>query len=354
LTIIHSTDFPILEFGEQNEAGMAVVEQYIESFDGTRLFTSTSGEGPIPVVLCDGLGCDGFIWQHLRPVFEDRCTFYHFHYRGHGLSALPAVANALTVRDLRSDLKAVMDHYCLDRAVLMGHSMGVQVILDMAIHHPERILGLVPSCGSFGHPLDTFHNTDLMGRVLPYLRKMLKISQRVAQKFWSKSLTTEIAYQFAVNLEVNGKVLRREEFAPYFRHLAMMDVGVFLGIVEGMSDHSCEPFLDCIKVPTLVVAGQYDTFTPAFLSEKMVRLIPNSELLMIPGGTHVAPIEIPELLHLRLRDFLDTKIAPLIALKKKATKPRSNGATKKKTVKKKAPARKKVATVKAPGQEVQA
>ena len=297
-----------------------VTEEYIASFDGTRLFTETFGEGDVPVVLCDGLGCDGFIWQHLTPAFRDKCRFYHFHYRGHGLSNEPAVENATTVRDLRSDLSAVMDHYGLDKALLLGHSMGVQVILDFAIQYPERTMGLVPMCGSYGHPLDTFHNTDIGGKILPHLRRLMSLSPSIAQKFWSKTLTTELAYQVAVNLEVNGKVLKREEFGPYFQHLAAMNVSVFLGVVAGLMDHSTESQLPSVNVPSLVVGGQHDTFTPGWLSERMVDLLPDAELLMIPGGSHVAPIEIPELLHLRLKKFIDNRVAPQLKTHQAKTK----------------------------------
>ena len=323
-------------------------EEYIRSFDGTKLYTDVSGSGTIPMVLCDGLGCDGFIWQHLKPIFEDKCKFIHFRYRGHGLSEAPALQHAVTVRDLRSDLEAVFDHYQIDKAVILGHSMGVQVGLDFAIHHPERTAGIVPMCGSYGHPLDTFHNTDLMNKVLPYLRRLVSISPKRAQQVWSKGLSTEFAYQFAMRMEVNGKILRREEFTPYFQHLAAMDVRVFLGLVEDLAQHSTERHLPTLHVPTLVVGGQHDTFTPAWLSERMAELLPDSELLMIPGGTHVAPIEIPELLHLRLKKFLRKRIIPQFegaskstSTSKKATKkmPSKKASPKAAKVKKSAPAR---------------
>ena len=280
------------------------IEQYIPSYDGTKLFTEAYGDPDKPaLVLCDGLGCDGFVWQHFMPAFANDFYLVHFHYRGHGLSSPPAIRSAMQVSDLRADLLTVMDHYKLDSATLLGHSMGVQVILDFGVHHPERATALVPMCGSYGHPLDTFHNTDLLGKVMPYIKRFVGVSPRLAQELWSRTLTTEIAYQVAVNMEVNGKILRREEFGPYFDHLSAMDVEVFTGVVAGLGAHSVEMFLPDLKVPTLVVAGQHDTFTPAWLSERMNELLPHSELLMIPGGSHVAPIEQPELLHLRFRDF---------------------------------------------------
>ena len=100
-------------------------EQYIPSYDGTKLFTEAYGDASKPpLVLCDGLGCDGFIWQHFLPAFIDEFYIIHFQYRGHGLSAPPAIKSAMQVSDLRTDLLTVMDYYNLPEATLLGHSMG--------------------------------------------------------------------------------------------------------------------------------------------------------------------------------------------------------------------------------------
>ncbi|MBI4197160.1 MAG: alpha/beta hydrolase, partial [Deltaproteobacteria bacterium] len=59
-----------------------------------------------------------------------------------------------------------------------------------------------------------------------------------------------------------------------------------------------------IKVPTLILGGELDQFTPAWISKKMHRLIPNSEILMIHKATHAALVEQPELVNLRIEKFL--------------------------------------------------
>jgi pimeloyl-ACP methyl ester carboxylesterase len=82
-----------------------------------------------------------------------------------------------------------------------------------------------------------------------------------------------------------------------------MDPRLFLGMLKHASEHDAWDHLPSIKIPTLIVAGTQDTFTPYWLSEEMHDRIPGSELLTVPGGTHVAPIEQPELLTLRLEKF---------------------------------------------------
>jgi pimeloyl-ACP methyl ester carboxylesterase len=121
---------------------------------------------------------------------------------------------------------------------------------------------------------------------------------------WRLTAGGELAYQFATHLEVNGKLVHREDFAPYFAHLSGMDPRLFLGMLREASEHSAWDHLPSVDVPTLIVAGTDDTFTPYWLSQQMHGRIRGSELLTVPGGTHVAPIEHPELIALRLEKFL--------------------------------------------------
>jgi len=59
-----------------------------------------------------------------------------------------------------------------------------------------------------------------------------------------------------------------------------------------------------------VVAGELDTWTPMWLSVKMHAAVPGSEMLVLPAGSHVGPIEHPELLALRVERFLDDHFEP--------------------------------------------
>ena len=282
-------------------------ERYVRSFDGTELFTTAEGDGPV-LVLSDGLGCDGFVWRHLRPAFASRYRILHWHYRGHGLSQAPKNPSGVGVEDLVGDLLAVLDAWDVDQAVLLGHSMGVQVILEFGVQHPERVLGLVPLCGSYGRPLDTFHDSDLASALLPRALDLIRRFPGRAQFLWSSLLPTELSYQIGVHFELNHKLVRRPDFEPYLEHLASMDIQVFMRMLEALNRHSVEDRLHELHTPTLIVAGENDTFTPAWLSQRMHQLIPDSELLMIPSGTHAAPIELPELVHLRLDRFLEQRV----------------------------------------------
>jgi pimeloyl-ACP methyl ester carboxylesterase len=285
-------------------------ERFVSSFDNTELFVNRVGSGP-PVVLCDGIGCDGFILHYLRPKLQDRYTLVTWHYRGHGRSAAPADPNAVGIPELRQDLTCVLDALGIEHAVLLGFSMGVQLSLDFAVRHPERVAGLVPMCGSYGQPLETFHDTQLVSTLFPFGRELVLRNPEIAQRAWSALWRSEFAYQWGTHFEVEGRLIRREAFQPYFDHLAGMDVTLFFRMLDKVRHHSVAPDLHRITAPTLIVAGERDTFTPLWLSRRMQRLIPGAEILEVPFGTHIAPLEMPELVCLRVCKFLDQRVRPL-------------------------------------------
>ena len=113
------------------------------------------------------------------------------------------------------------------------------------------------------------------------------------------------AYAFAwLTEEVNRDLTRREDMLPYFEGLKRLDFQVFTTMLHYASLHSAADVLARIEAPTLIVAATRDAFTPFRLSEEMHRRIRGSELLVLPEGSHGAPMEFPDHLNLRMEAFL--------------------------------------------------
>lgn len=277
---------------------------FADGEDGTRIHYSVVGSGSPTLLCCDGIGCDGFAWKYLVRDFADSHRIVRWHYRGHGRSGIPADRSRVGFDDICGDMNAVMKAAGVRQAVLLGHSMGVQVALEYHRRHPEQVQGLVLICGSHGLPLDTFHDSKALKIFLPSMMAAADRWPDATNLIWKFAAGGELAYQIATHVEVNGKLVHPEDFKPYFRHLSSMDPRLFLGMLKHASEHSAYDHLPAVKVPTLIVAGTDDTFTPYWLSEEMHDRVPGAEMLTIPGGTHVAPIEQPELLTLRLEKFL--------------------------------------------------
>jgi pimeloyl-ACP methyl ester carboxylesterase len=285
-------------------------EGYTTAKDGTRLHYSTVGQGAPALVCCDGIGCDGYAWKYIAQDFAARNRVVRWHYRGHGLSGNPS-PERMRISDLVEDLVRVLDAQEIERAVLLGHSLGVQVILEAHRRHPDRVLALVPVCGSFGRPLDTFRDSNVLRRLLPAISRLVHRFPRAADALW-RQFDSEFAYQVSLVTEANRALVRHSDFRSYFTHFAKMDPRLFVRLLDDASRHDALPHLTKIDVPMLIVAGEKDGFTPQWLSEIMHKRVRDSELCVVPSGTHTAPIEMPELITLRLQRFLDDRVLPTL------------------------------------------
>jgi pimeloyl-ACP methyl ester carboxylesterase len=272
--------------------------------DGTDIWYGTEGSGP-PVVLCDGLACDGFIWTYLIDHLVDDYTIVRWHYPAHGLSSQPGELSTLRVERFVRDLEGVLDALEIERAALAGHSLGVEVILEYWDLDPDRVAGLIPICGSYQKPLDTLHHTDALRRAVPYLKQFVDALPRTAQQLWRRAAESKISQILGTLTETNSQLMRVRDFEPYLEHVAQMDVQAFVKLLENIADHSAADILPTIDVPALIIAGEHDTFTPRFLSEEMAESIKKSELIVVPGGTHVSPLEAPDLVNGEIENFLD-------------------------------------------------
>lgn len=299
------------------ERQVAFRDHECRGYDGTCLYYRLSeaprghdqgepGEAlePLWLVLADGIACDGFVWTHVIPYFAPRARILHWHYRGHGRSAAPSDFRNLTVPDLARDLDTVMDDAGVGRAVLLGHSMGVQTILEFYRSYAHKVAGLVPICGSFEYPLNTFHDSTLLKKALPWMRFGVKRAPRLA-RFMQSVAKPEMVFNFGwLMAELNRDRIRRDDMLPYFEHLASLDLDLFTTMLYYASLHSAADVLPEIKVPTLVISASRDSFTPGWLSEDMHRRIPGSEHLVLRDGSHAAPVEYSDLVNLRLEKFL--------------------------------------------------
>ncbi len=291
---------------------------HFKADDGTRIWYRLQGDGPT-IVLCDGIGCDGYVWPYLMDAFDEDFTFVRWHYRGHGNSEEPADAQALSIEHLVADLHGVL--YTLSEraglqlpAILIGHSMGCQVIFEYAHRHPEHVRALVPICGSFGNPLDTFQQADNADAGPSAFKNLLDPLLSAVERFhepigaiWSRTFSSRLSWMMASRTEVNAELIKRVDFLPYLKHMGRIKVTTFLRMLRFAAHHSADAYLESLDFPTLVVAGRFDNFTPMRLSEQMAGRLPDASLVVLEEGGHTAPLEMPERLNEALLAFFEAK-----------------------------------------------
>jgi pimeloyl-ACP methyl ester carboxylesterase len=268
----------------------------------------TKGEGSPRAIFCDGIMCDGFIWKYLWNDLAKTVPLAHWHYRGHGRSALPVDPERINIAAHADDLRIVRQHVGAESSVLFGHSMGCQVALESYRRNPEGVRGIVLLCGSFGKVTSTFHGVPILDLLLPKLIDAALKAPDVVRAVWTR-IPPEMALRIALKAkEIDPDRIHPEDMLPYLSHMTHVDFPMFLRMLRAAGEHSAEEVLADIGVPVLIVAGERDTFTPSFLAQSMAQALPRAELCIVAKGSHVAPIEQPELVNATIERFLRERV----------------------------------------------
>jgi pimeloyl-ACP methyl ester carboxylesterase len=290
-----------------------VLNHYAEGWRGVPIHYTAYGNGEPAIVCCNGVGVSTFFWKYVVRYFASQRRIVTWDYRGHNSSGLPKRLSrqAMSMAANAHDLAGVLDACKIDRAVLLGHSMGCQVILEFWRLYPERVAALVPICGPYGKPFNTFFNLPSVALpVFEVFHYLATEYPRQLEAVLRPLLRTRIPYDLARLGVINAQLAAFDDIRPYFEHLSEMNLQVFFMMAHEMQHHDAGPWLAKIAVPTLVVAGEQDLFTPLALSTEMRQRIPDSEILVLPKGSHTGLIEHPELLNLRLEKFLRERVGP--------------------------------------------
>ena len=295
---------------------LAVKASSVRSADGTELtaFETGGGNGPT-FVLCNGLGGNIDAWRYLIDEFGPHHRIVSWDYRGLYKSGPAADGTGYAVETQVGDLRAVLQHFAIEKAVLLGWSMGVQVSFEAWRQMPEKILGMVLINGTYGSPLKTAFSPMLQGSpladMLPAIAKALESVAHLAEPFQpmaQRVTQTKIALKVVKNLGLASQALDDEMFHALASEVAGLHMPRYMATLNALAQHSAVDVLPSIAVPVLVVTGDHDMLTPLAQSREMVRAIPGAELLVIPSGTHYTPLEFPELIHLRVEKWLRERV----------------------------------------------
>ena len=284
----------------------------VDAADGTPLVVRrwTRGAGPT-IVLCDGLGCDGYVWPYLIQRFLGERPMLHLQWRGHGESGVPKDLDSVRMEVMVDDLSQVLADFGVDDVILLGHSMGVPIALECwrafsQQRFSAQVRGLGLFCGVFEDPIKTWHGAHALDAHRPIANLVMNLifeqgTQGIIGRWqqlsglWKRLVSSNFAYNTTVQGELNPAYIHERDFRPYMEHLGRMDMRVFARLARDMRAHSARDVLPTITAPTLVIGGARDKFAPPWIAEEMQARIPDSELLMMVEGSHCAPIEQPRL-----------------------------------------------------------
>jgi 2-hydroxymuconate-semialdehyde hydrolase len=278
--------YETLDLSEVDKPGRVV------SIDGVGIHYLEAGEGP-PLMLIHGLGASTFTFQRVIPELARRFRVVALDLKGFGFSDRPGGDYTLTGQ---ADLvRRLMDRLGIDRASVLGHSMGGAVAMRLALACPERVERLILASSASDLELGRrIWGAALLGRLLPLVapftlhnRRFRELSLRSGFHD-SDNCTEQIIEGYMLPGRVRGNLRALGNTMAQWRR-----------------DPPLRPA--DITHPTLVLWGEADRWLPPSRGERLHRLISGSRLEVISGGGHLFLQEQPESSLRLIEDFLMEK-----------------------------------------------
>ncbi len=262
---------------------------------GGRLYYEVLGEGH-PLVLVHAGIADLRMWNEQFPIFARHFRTVRYDQRGYGKSESEGVSYSP-----RQDLLDLLDHLGIDRAHLIGVSMGGMLIVDFTLEHPERVTALVPvGAGLSGY----------QAQVGKDKKSQLELKQFTRMdELWDKK-DMDGLLELELEMWVDGPMQARDRVAPEVRNLVgEMSRQASTHLAEGAKPEELNPpayrRLGDIHVPTLVIVGDLDTTGILQRCEILAHDIPGAREVIIPGTAHMLNMEKPAEFNQIVLDFLN-------------------------------------------------
>jgi len=264
------------------------------------LYWEEHGSGD-PLLLIMGLAADSRAWMFQIPDFAARYRTIAFDNRGVGRSSKPA--GPYTIHQMADDAAGLLDALHIERAHVVGVSMGGMIAQELALRHPARVRGLVLACTYPEPDADVERQREFS---LQQFGGSVNASGELSIDL--SALDPMMFFQHLLPTVFNQEFIERElaKLLPLFT--GALEYGfsmeAILGQVEAVMGHKATDRLHQIAAPTLVITGDADRLVPPGNSDILARHIPGAKLVKIPGGSHGFNFETPDVFNRHVLDHL--------------------------------------------------
>ena len=261
---------------------------FVDVEDGGRIHVVERGRGS-PLVLLHGVMLSSALWVHQLQDLADHHRVIAVDLRGHGQS-LPG-ATGSGIQTLAADVAAVLEALAVEGAVVVGHSMGGMVALQLALDLPgaerrRRLAGIV-LCSTTAGPFTTLPGWAPMVRVTgPVTARALLMTER----FGAKALPSRDLRWWLTRLGFGA-----DAPAAQVRFVEAMHRGTPTGtladLLPSLATFDLSSRLGSLDLPILVVVGSHDKLTAPRLARRMAEALPEASLVELARCGHMPMLE---------------------------------------------------------------
>jgi pimeloyl-ACP methyl ester carboxylesterase len=261
---------------------------FVDVEDGGRIHVVERGQGP-PLVLLHGIMLSSALWVHQLRDLADHHRVIAVDLRGHGQSLPGSTGSGIEI--LADDVRTVLETLGVEHAIVVGHSMGGMVALQLATGLPpderrRRIAGIVLTSTTAG-PFVTLPGFTGVVRVTgPVTARALLVGERVG----AKALPSRDLRWWLTRLGFGA-----DAPAVQVRFVEAMHRGTpsrtLADLIGSLATFDLSSKLGALDVPVLVVVGSHDKLTAPRLARRLAAALPEASLVELPRCGHMPMLE---------------------------------------------------------------
>jgi pimeloyl-ACP methyl ester carboxylesterase len=277
---------------------------FIKSFDQTPIYFESRGQGN-PMVFCYGVGCLFNHWLPQIKYFSKKHETVMFDYRGHHKTPIPEDKDLLTIQALAQDLILLCEARGYTQVDFVAHSFGSQVLETAYMLKPELFRTMTFINGLYRNPFHSLADKETLIELINQAKKVYNQAPGVLSLLWQKGVTNPLLVPLsAITGGFNLSRTSLKDIEIYARGVSAIDFRVFITFFERMVEFEGENIISKIQCPTLIICGSKDALTPLDEQERMNQLMVNSELFVVPYGSHCTQLDFPEMVNLKIQKFI--------------------------------------------------
>jgi non-heme chloroperoxidase len=267
-------------------------------------FTNINPRRPV-LVFNYGLVCSNHHWKFQTDHFDKLGYQILIHdYRGHFQSTGSHDVKKITFPQMAKDVADLCGYLGINKALMLGHSMGVNICLQLAKDYPNLVSGMVLISGTFINVKDVMFDSNLMEFIAPIAALGLEKHPDIFKKVWSSSGMNPVVREIIHSTGFNRSKVSKEFIEIYLNRVGQLGADLFFQLFNEMTKQNITGSLEQMKMPSLVIGGHNDNVIPNHLQRTLASLLPNSETYFMQAGSHVPQADYPDMVNERIDLFL--------------------------------------------------
>jgi non-heme chloroperoxidase len=259
-----------------------------------------------------GLVCSNHHWKFQTKYFDEKGYQILIHdYRGHFQSTGAHDVKKITFLQLSKDVADLCEYLGIKKAVMLGHSMGVNISLQLAKDYPQLVSGMVLISGTFINVKDVMFDSNVMEFIAPIAETGLEKYPEVFKKIWSSSGMNPLVREIIHTTGFNRSKVSKEFIEIYLNRVGQLGADIFFQLFNEMTHQNITGSLEQMDIPALVIGGHKDSVIPNHLQRTLASLLPNSETYFMKDGSHVPQADYPEMVNERIELFIQQNVSRL-------------------------------------------